>query len=325
MSEHFRDNSNISGPMTNNLELWDSVAKTDPSSTKPVSLGGRRFTAIDPYSQIRKATAKFGPAGKGWGWKGRFVTDFLGEDRAVISWHGIVWWEVIDNAVPCAGAAELAGRRKNGDPFVDTDAFKKALTDAITKGLSYLGFNADVFLGLFDDNKYVQERRREEAQEKRSEAAATPRTPDPERPVDWKTEAPAAKPAPGPATRDKKGPHAADLDPAQPFGDIYWEGHPGIDIKPEDPGFYPDIPAPHYRWQGDLIGIGKREMDGKPIREHPWLYLLNAPGPHSGRIAWLRATVNELHDYVPPGSAKYEDFIGRAKTTLEFVERPEPE
>ena len=35
---------------------------------------------------------------------------------------------------------------------------KKALTDAITKGLSYLGFNADVFLGMFDDNKYVSER-----------------------------------------------------------------------------------------------------------------------------------------------------------------------
>jgi len=34
---------------------------------------------------------------------------------------------------------------------------KKATTDGITKCLSMLGFNADVFLGKFDDNKYVQE------------------------------------------------------------------------------------------------------------------------------------------------------------------------
>jgi hypothetical protein len=37
------------------------------------------------------------------------------------------------------------------------DWSKKVATDALTKGLSLLGFNADVFLGKFEDNKYVQE------------------------------------------------------------------------------------------------------------------------------------------------------------------------
>ncbi len=37
----------------------------------------------------------------------------------------------------------------------DDDAGKKAMTDALTKGLSHLGLSADVFLGLFEDNKYV--------------------------------------------------------------------------------------------------------------------------------------------------------------------------
>jgi hypothetical protein len=31
----------------------------------------------------------------------------------------------------------------------------------MTKGLSKLGFNADVFMGLFDDNKYVSSLRKE--------------------------------------------------------------------------------------------------------------------------------------------------------------------
>ena len=38
---------------------------------------------------------------------------------------------------------------------VDDDCIKKVATDALTKGLSKLGFNADVFMGRFDDNKYV--------------------------------------------------------------------------------------------------------------------------------------------------------------------------
>ena len=34
----------------------------------------------------------------------------------------------------------------------NSDIFKKATTDALTKGLSMLGFNADVFMGLWNDN-----------------------------------------------------------------------------------------------------------------------------------------------------------------------------
>ena len=35
----------------------------------------------------------------------------------------------------------------------DDDFAKKLETDMITKALSRLGFNADVFMGMFDDNK----------------------------------------------------------------------------------------------------------------------------------------------------------------------------
>ena len=38
---------------------------------------------------------------------------------------------------------------------LDDEAPKKALTDAMTKAFSHLGVSADVFLGLFDNNKYV--------------------------------------------------------------------------------------------------------------------------------------------------------------------------
>jgi len=43
--------------------------------------------------------------------------------------------------------------KKNGG--LDDEAPKKAMTDALTKAFSHLGVSADVFLGLFDNNKYV--------------------------------------------------------------------------------------------------------------------------------------------------------------------------
>jgi hypothetical protein len=50
---------------------------------------------------------------------------------------------------------------KDRNGRVDSDASKKATTDAITKLLSQLGFSADVFLGKYDDQKYVEALREE--------------------------------------------------------------------------------------------------------------------------------------------------------------------
>ncbi len=40
---------------------------------------------------------------------------------------------------------------------MDDECFKKVSTDALTKGLSKLGFNSDIFLGMWDDNRYVNQ------------------------------------------------------------------------------------------------------------------------------------------------------------------------
>ena len=150
-----------------NLDLWDRVSKTNPDHTKKAG----RFTAIDAYQQIRTATAEFGPVGEGWGWQV--------QSEQVIDGHAIVrirfWWMQGDgdgHAGPY-GIRHVHhlthGRRvgyyeEYGTAIISRmkdEAFKSALTDAITKALSRLGFNADVFLGKFDSNKYVEERKRE--------------------------------------------------------------------------------------------------------------------------------------------------------------------
>jgi len=58
------------------------------------------------------------------------------------------------------GQTTFVGKNKNGY-FTDEEAPKKSLTDAIGKALSMLGFSADIYLGLYDDNKYVNDRKAE--------------------------------------------------------------------------------------------------------------------------------------------------------------------
>jgi len=147
-----------------NMNLWNKVCVTDPDSTKKVEFG-RKFTAIDAHSQVKAATEQFGPAGQGWGWEfGEPM--FPGNDMVVIKCK--LWTSSPDQFIEQFGQKLMVNSK--GKP--DEDAFKKAATDGLTKSLSYLGFNADVFLGLFDDNKYVEKATQAAALTKKDPVAA---------------------------------------------------------------------------------------------------------------------------------------------------------
>lgn len=131
-----------------NLDLWERVQKTNPANTKQVSFG-RKFTAIDAYSQIMDATREFGPYGKGWGIKE--ITHIFVPDTTMVM--GIGQFFFPDGAFQVSSSILYVSEKGKAD-----DEFAKKLeTDMITKALSRLGFNADVFMGKFDDNRYVQQ------------------------------------------------------------------------------------------------------------------------------------------------------------------------
>lgn len=173
-----------------NISLWEAVCTTDPRYTKEFSRsGGFKGTAINPTYQIMKATEAFGPVGMGWGWrieKEDYVPGAEGEVNHVVRltlWYRITpkFVEAMQEAEPFLGqVCEVThfgqtiyvGKNKYGQ-FTDEEAPKKSLTDAISKALSCLGFSADIHLGLFDSNKYVNDRRAEFVGEK----TATPSKP----------------------------------------------------------------------------------------------------------------------------------------------------
>ena len=121
------------------MELWEKVSETTKDTkTKEVSYWSRQFTAIDAYSQIKTATEQFWKYWEKWGFKD-ISYDVISE-RIYFVWNFFYpdWDFPIFN-----------------DQKVWDDAAKKVFTDSLTKALSYLWFNADVFMGQFDWNKYT--------------------------------------------------------------------------------------------------------------------------------------------------------------------------
>jgi len=150
----------------NNMRIWDANAVTPPSWTKRVTEGPRSYTTINAYRQIAAATRQFGPVGAGWGWLHEWEYHGEGADTLVVC-HLTLWYETREQTLHVTTAGKLY-MGKGERCRVDDDCYKKILTDALTKALSYLGFSADVFFGQFDDNKYVRA-----AQEREQQAEAT--------------------------------------------------------------------------------------------------------------------------------------------------------
>ncbi|WP_145501568.1 hypothetical protein [Yersinia similis] len=187
-SQFDQDISKLPKKSQDNLIIWRSVQRTDPTRTKrkDTTKDGkviRSVTSINPTYQAMRATEIFGPFGSGWG------VDIISEDFV----PGVPFMEAILDS----NNREI-GRKpmRDGDGMIlrtsnhtmrielwyrlgemrgrftafghtkhiyqstygftcDDEISKKSLTDATTKALAQLGFSADVFMGMFDDAEYT--------------------------------------------------------------------------------------------------------------------------------------------------------------------------
>lgn len=155
-----------------NMLIWNQVEKTDTRFTKKAEVNGQKITSLSGTAMIMKATEIFGPAGIGFGWKvleERFdpgMEIFVGEaeKRASLGFTmnhtvRILFWFVLEGQrgeIESYGCTNAVYKSKYGIS-TDGEAPKKSLTDAIKKALSALGFSADVFLGMHDDQNYLEQ------------------------------------------------------------------------------------------------------------------------------------------------------------------------
>lgn len=141
-----------------NMSLWDLVCETDPTLTKKVTTRGG-FTAVDAQSQIKRATELFGPFGIAWGLD-NLNYSMINEGAKIVGISLTAGFYYTYNDV--SGRFPIASDM----PYKpNDDCAKKLRTDCITKALSNIGFNSDVFEGKYDDNKYVTELKKKYAKD----------------------------------------------------------------------------------------------------------------------------------------------------------------
>lgn len=147
-----------------NLKLWESVQKTDPAFTKPASKGAHNFTSVAPMYQNKKATEQFGVQGIGWGVVvgSEVFTEKEYGTTTILSYDATMFFVLdgIRGEIPIHASEKSCYKTngyngKEGYMKIDDEVRKKVVTNAKTKGLSELGFSADIFMGMFDDPNYV--------------------------------------------------------------------------------------------------------------------------------------------------------------------------
>lgn len=163
-----------------NLELWHRVEKTNPKYTKNAKVGGNAITSISPQFQIMNVTEQFGSYGSTWGFKDiqldyslvntpfkREKTEGVYPNKKIVGVEDAVMGLVVfkamffypDGQFPIINSISLF--TNNDMTKIDDNFAKKIETDALTKAISKLGFNADIFMGKFDDVRYVEEMKKE--------------------------------------------------------------------------------------------------------------------------------------------------------------------
>lgn len=146
-----------------NLRYWDQLGKTDPAHTKQFQRsGGFKGTAIKPMWCNLRMTEVFGPCGIGWGPDKPEYQVIPAEDEILVYCTVGLWY--LDKGVKAqvygVGGDKALVKQTSGTKSSD-EAFKAAYTDALSNAMKFIGVAADVHMGLFDDNKYVQEMKNE--------------------------------------------------------------------------------------------------------------------------------------------------------------------
>ena len=146
--------------LMSNKALWKRVCVTDPAAVKPIT--GKQYSGNSPkpYWIVERLTDEFGPCGIGWGF---IVLDERMErltETEILHVARVRFWYELDGK---RGEFEQIGQtralyaKRDKSLMVDEDAPKKSVTDALVKCASYLGFAGDIFSGMWDDSKYVNE------------------------------------------------------------------------------------------------------------------------------------------------------------------------
>lgn len=151
---------------TDNLRFYLQGCEVPQDAIKAIKDGRLRGKSdINPMWRMKRMTEIFGPVGFGWRYEivkqwtevyGEVVKCFCNVNLYVRDPETKEW----SDPIPGSGGSAMVAKEKSG-PYVDDDAYKKALTDALSIAMKPLGIAANIWYGPkavagYEESKYEQ-------------------------------------------------------------------------------------------------------------------------------------------------------------------------
>lgn len=146
---------------------WTSMSQPPKWALKEIGAGRLKGkTDINPQWRLQAMTEQYGEIGTGWKYSIDKLWTENGADGEVMAFALVSVF--VNNGewsqpVPGVGGSTLIAKEKNG-MYNNDEAFKMAVTDALSVALKAFGVAADIYSGLWDGSKY-----REHAEERKTE------------------------------------------------------------------------------------------------------------------------------------------------------------
>jgi len=140
--------------MSDNLKLWDAVRSPPKEALKEIK-GGRLkgMTDISPQWRYKVMTEQFGACGVGWKYEIVRVWNEPGSSDQVFAFAEVKLYirdsDTWSEPVPGIGGSMLVAAEKSGLHASD-EAYKMAVTDALSVALKMIGVGADIYMGMAD-------------------------------------------------------------------------------------------------------------------------------------------------------------------------------
>lgn len=136
------------------LGIWNNLSKPPADALKTIQAGRLKgMTDINPQWRYKAMTEAFGPCGEGWRFEivDRWIDSV--SDQQSFAMVQINLFFLIEGEwsepIPGIGGSRLINKEKSG-LYASDEAFKMALTDALSVAMKMIGVGAKVYMGQWD-------------------------------------------------------------------------------------------------------------------------------------------------------------------------------
>lgn len=165
-----------------NLKFYNQLRRVPPQMLKPIKAGRQSGKSdINPQWRIEQLTSVFGVCGFGWKYTIDNKWSMPGHGGEMMVFVDISLYVKIDGEwsepIPGTGGNTIVVSEKQGTQFYNNDdAYKMAVTDALSVAGKALGLAGDIYAGLWDGSKYRNEQpQAAQAEAKTSEPTSKPK------------------------------------------------------------------------------------------------------------------------------------------------------